>query len=169
MLLFRSDVQIEPWFETPFKVETIPADILKLWTDPPSVDPTLHIPVHNEFIPHDFTVFTSKADALKNPSCLIDSAALKVWHRCNRRFKTPRINACFSIMFWPATKLITDAVLAQMYLVTLTTQLNETLYLVSIYLQLTFTFPSNSLTYSRLFISYDEIQFVNAYTCDCMP
>jgi secreted Zn-dependent insulinase-like peptidase len=127
-----SDVQIEPWFETPFKVETIQADVLKNWADPPLVDPGLHMPLQNVFIPHDFTVFTSREDVSKHPSCLIDSAALKVWHRSNRRFKTPRINVCFSIMFWPASKQISEAVLAELYLFHLTTQLNETLYLVSI-------------------------------------
>jgi secreted Zn-dependent insulinase-like peptidase len=126
-----SDVQIEPWFETPFKVETIQADVLKNWADPPLVDPGLHMPLQNVFIPHDFTVFTSREDVSKHPSCLIDSAALKVWHRSNRRFK-PRINVCFSIMFWPASKQISEAVLAELYLFHLTTQLNETLYLVSI-------------------------------------
>jgi hypothetical protein len=66
----------------------------------------------------------------KHPRCLIDSAALKVWHRHETRFRAPRTSACFSIMFFPVTKQITDAVVAQIYLIRLTTVLNETIYLV---------------------------------------
>jgi len=127
-----SDVQIEPWFETPFTVETFPADLLKLWADPPSIDPALHMPVCNEFIPHDFTVVISNEEGydFKHPSCLIDSAGVKFWQKYDRRFRAPRTNTCFSIMFYPATKQITDAVLARIYLIRLTTELNEILYLV---------------------------------------
>lgn len=127
-----SDVQIEPWFNTPFTVETLPAGLLELWSDPPSVDPALHMPVCNEFIPHDFTIFTGNEedDVFNYPRCLIDSAALKVWHKHERRFRAPRTSACFSIMFFPATKRITDAVFAQIYLIRLTSELNETIYLV---------------------------------------
>ncbi|XP_073396481.1 nardilysin-like isoform X2 [Physcomitrium patens] len=127
-----SDVQMEPWFETAFTVETIPTALLKLWADPPCVDSSLRLQEPNMFIPHDITIVPSKEDGSKNPSCLLDSAALKVWHRCNPILNTPRVNACFSIMFWPPTKKIIDAVLAELYLIRLSNQLNETLYLADV-------------------------------------
>lgn len=149
VLAFWSDVQMEPWFETAFTVETIPTALLKLWADPPCVDSSLRLQEPNMFIPHDITIVPSKEDGSKNPSCLLDSAALKVWHRCNPILNTPRVNACFSIMFWPPTKKIIDAVLAELYLIRLSNQLNETLYLVRA-LKLTFASPHHIISNSCL-------------------
>lgn len=124
-----SGVQIEPWFETPFKEETLPANTMKIWANSPSVDPALHMPVHNEFIPHDFTIHTTGKEHT-HPSCLLDSAALKVWHKIDRKFSTPRTNAFFSITLSAGTKCVEDAVLAQLYVVQLKNELNKMLYLV---------------------------------------
>lgn len=129
-----SDVQMEPWFEMPFTEEPIPPDLLALWADPPCVHPKLHMPVANEFIPRDFTILTSTAedgvDMFRPPSCLVDTAALKVWHKPDTRFRVPRTNSCFSIMFCPSATPIADAVLAQLWLRCLQSSMKETKYMV---------------------------------------
>lgn len=127
----RPGVQLEPWFETQYRVATFPPHYMALWADPPAVDPNFSMPVRNEFIPHDFSICSSKEpDIAKNPSCIVDSAAIRVWHRCNGRFKEPRVVCNFQIMFLPDPNQLDDAVLAELYLEILNAQLNDTLYLV---------------------------------------
>jgi secreted Zn-dependent insulinase-like peptidase len=50
----------EPWFEVPYIVEPLPADLLQTWAQPPSLDPALKMPPPNEYIPLDFAL---KAEA----------------------------------------------------------------------------------------------------------
>lgn len=128
--LYFPDVELEPWFEVPFRVEIIPDDVLQQWADPKHVDPALSMPVVNAFIPHDFTIRTGTHNSSEVPRVILDEPALKVWYKLDQTFNTPRANTYFSVTCKAANESIRNVVLTEIYVKLLEHELNETIYLV---------------------------------------
>lgn len=128
-------VEVEPWFEVPYSVQSIPDDILETWADPPQIEAALTMPVVNAFIPHDFTIRTGKNETSENPEVpkvLLADPAMKVWYKLDQTFKTPRANTYFSVTCKAASENIRAVVLTEIYVKLLEYELNETIYLVRI-------------------------------------
>lgn len=50
------EVKQEPWFAVPYTVNPLSLELLESWATPHVIDPALHMPPENDFIPHDFTL-----------------------------------------------------------------------------------------------------------------
>ncbi|KAL6542866.1 hypothetical protein OROHE_010386 [Orobanche hederae] len=67
----NSSNEIEPWFRLEYFEEDIPRKWVELWENPPSLDPSLHLPLQNKFIPRDLSrraergVFESRKEILE--------------------------------------------------------------------------------------------------------
>lgn len=135
-LNMSADVLFEPWFEVPYTVETVSAEVLASWADPVKVDEGLRMPVVNEFIPRDFSLRCEEktslsADISEVPEILVDEPSLKVWFKMDTTFKTPRANTYFSVTTRAASESVVASVLTDLYVKLLEDALNETIYLVS--------------------------------------
>lgn len=127
-----SDVQHEPWFGVPYRIENIPSTLIEDWGNPPIVDPALHLPDKNDFIPCDFSIRSSTDfkihDTKENPKCILDDPLIKIWYKLDRTFNVPRANTYFLITLKDAYKNTRACVLTELYVNLLRDALNETLY-----------------------------------------
>ncbi|KAL0922941.1 hypothetical protein M5K25_006972 [Dendrobium thyrsiflorum] len=126
---FNKDSQgilCEPWFGTSYVEEDIPSSILELW------DPSLHLPLKNEFIPKDFLI--RNANVLQNsvntnyPKCIIDNPLMKLWHKIDLTFNVPRANAYFLITVKDGYSSLRTCVLTELFVSLLKDELNEIIY-----------------------------------------
>eukprot|EP01018_Ginkgo_biloba_P000447 Gb_03820 [translate_table: standard] len=125
-------VQYEPWFSVPYLIENIPSTLMEIWKNPPVIDPTLHLPMKNEFIPCDFSIRNLSnlkiQENLDIPKCIIDDPLIKLWYKLDRTFNVPRANTYFLITLKEAYKNVRSCVLFELYVNLLRDALNETLY-----------------------------------------
>lgn len=126
------DVQYEPWFGATYRIESIPSALMENWKDPLSIDPELHLPVKNDFIPNDFSLRSSNISEnlgnMENPRCIIDDPLIKVWYKHDQTFNVPRANAYFLMTLKEAYKNLRACVLTELYVNLLRDALNETIY-----------------------------------------
>ncbi|PKU87606.1 Zinc-metallopeptidase, peroxisomal [Dendrobium catenatum] len=134
---FNKDSQgilCEPWFGTSYVEEDILSSILELWGDSPHIDPSLHLPLKNEFIPKDFLI--RNANVLQNsvntnyPKCIIDNPLMKLWHKIDLTFNVPRANAYFLITVKDGYSSLRTCVLTELFVSLLKDELNEIIYQV---------------------------------------
>ncbi|XP_020576431.1 nardilysin-like [Phalaenopsis equestris] len=122
----------EPWFGTSYVEEDIPSSILEIWGDPPQIDPSLHLPLKNEFIPEDFSLRNAKIlhnSIDKNyPKCIIDNPFIKLWHKIDLTFNVPRVNAYFLITLKDGYSSLRTCVLTELFVSLLKDELNEIIY-----------------------------------------
>ncbi|XP_020689577.1 nardilysin-like isoform X1 [Dendrobium catenatum] len=132
---FNKDSQgilCEPWFGTSYVEEDILSSILELWGDSPHIDPSLHLPLKNEFIPKDFLI--RNANVLQNsvntnyPKCIIDNPLMKLWHKIDLTFNVPRANAYFLITVKDGYSSLRTCVLTELFVSLLKDELNEIIY-----------------------------------------
>ncbi|KAF9594541.1 hypothetical protein IFM89_033511 [Coptis chinensis] len=126
------DVQYEPWFGSQFTEEDIPNSLMKLWSDPPEINTSLHLPSKNEFIPRDFSIRSSNSSqnhaSVHLPKCLIDQPLIKLWHKLDETFKVPRANTYSLITVKGGYSDLKSCVLTELFLNLLKDELNEILY-----------------------------------------
>ena len=103
------------------------------WENPTIVNPLLHMPVVNEFIPTDFSVKEIEGIEIESPpKFIVDDSSLKLWYKLDKKFKMPRANTYFLISCKGAYDSVKASVFTELYVMLLKDALNETLYLVSI-------------------------------------
>jgi nardilysin len=107
-------LETEPWFQVPFSRRVLPASLVAQWRSPPTVDPLLSLPVRNEYIPEDLSLRAAlppaaatqpppdgeeslTASAAAAPEILIDQQGLRLWHKLDSKFLTPRANVFCAI------------------------------------------------------------------------
>ncbi|MCO5583223.1 hypothetical protein L7F22_037131 [Adiantum nelumboides] len=128
-----SEVVREPWFDFPYTVEQIPSATMDLWENPTSINPLLHMPVVNEFIPTDFSIReVASVDMESPPRVLVDDSLLKLWYKLDKKFQMPRANTYFLISCQGGRDSIKASVLTEVYIKLLKDSLNETLYLANV-------------------------------------
>lgn len=128
-----ADVQYEPWFNFPYTVEAISSDLMDLWTNPVSINPMLHMPVVNEFIPTDFSIRElENVETEAPPRLVVDDPSLKLWYKLDKKFKMPRANTYFLISCQGAYDSVKASVLTELYVKLIKDALNETLYLANV-------------------------------------
>ncbi|KAJ0979208.1 hypothetical protein J5N97_014682 [Dioscorea zingiberensis] len=125
-------IQHEPWFGSQYIEEDISQSLLKLWSNPPKIDPSLHLPSKNEFIACDFSLRnanTSKdlADGGR-PKCIIDKPFIKLWYKIDSTFNVPRTNAYFLITLKDGYQTSKNSVLTELFMNLLKDELNDILY-----------------------------------------
>ncbi|XP_078435815.1 insulinase (Peptidase family M16) family protein [Wolffia australiana] len=122
----------EPWFGSNYVEEEISSSLMDIWRDPPQIDPALHLPLRNEFIPSDFSLRSSNLS--KNivqstlPVCLIDQPIMKLWYKLDLTFEVPRANTYFLVSVKGAYSSLRNFVLTELFINLLKDELNETLY-----------------------------------------
>ncbi|KAK1270924.1 Zinc-metallopeptidase, peroxisomal [Acorus gramineus] len=125
-------IQSEPWFGSRYIDEDIPEPLSKLWRNPPEIDPALHLPLKNEYIPSDFSIRSAvKSEVLENveyPKCIVDQPLIKVWYKHDRTFKVPRANTYFLIAVKEGYTSTRNFVLTELFVNLLKDELNEILY-----------------------------------------
>lgn len=107
---------------------------MDLWKDPPEIDPSLHLPSKNDFIPRDFSIRADKASCqfadASYPRCILDEPHIKLWHKLDKTFKLPRANTYFRITLKGGYSNIRNAVLTELFILLLKDELNEIIYQV---------------------------------------
>eukprot|EP00252_Welwitschia_mirabilis_P007587 TRINITY_DN19118_c0_g1_i1.p1 TRINITY_DN19118_c0_g1~~TRINITY_DN19118_c0_g1_i1.p1 ORF type:complete len:1100 (+),score=208.89 TRINITY_DN19118_c0_g1_i1:181-3300(+) len=127
-----SDMQYEPWFNVPYRVDIIPSYLIEQWRNPHFIDHALHLPDRNDFIPSDFTIkgLTNSKDHHNkvNPKLVIDNSLLRLWYKLDQTFHVPRANTYFLIQLKGCYKDVKACVLTELFVELLRDALNEKLY-----------------------------------------
>ncbi|WOL14776.1 nardilysin-like [Canna indica] len=125
-------IQSEPWFGSQYIEEDISPSLLKLWENTPEIDPSLHLPLRNDFIPTDFSLRNSGmsniVSSTSNPRCIIDQPLMKLWYKIDLTFNVPRANAYFLITLKDGYSSVKNCVLTELFLKLLKDELNEIIY-----------------------------------------
>ncbi|ERN04132.1 hypothetical protein AMTR_s00077p00061270 [Amborella trichopoda] len=125
-------VKYEPWFGSRYTEESIQPSLLELWRNPLEIDPSLHLPQKNEFVPCDFSIRSSQESEDRGvseiPKCIIDEPNMKLWYKLDTTFKVPRANTYFLITVKEAYTCIKQCVLTELFVSLLRDELNEILY-----------------------------------------
>ncbi|XP_024542665.1 nardilysin-like isoform X1 [Selaginella moellendorffii] len=123
------DVVFEPWFGTPYVVNEAPKDLLNGWLNPLAVNDALHLPAVNEFISRDFSI-KSADDSNVLPVVIAEDSSVKVWHKLDRTFQTPRANVFMKLSC--RMDGLRSEVLTSLYTLLLKDALNETIYMATV-------------------------------------
>lgn len=111
------DWKTEPWYKAQYKDTKMTPQQIEKWSNPPQIDPELHLPALNEYIPTDFSLKCNEEKAevveesqpvrsttssdednekdisleLQPPKLLIDDHAnLRMWHKMDQYWKVPK-------------------------------------------------------------------------------
>ncbi|KAL4558442.1 hypothetical protein LXL04_036642 [Taraxacum kok-saghyz] len=133
-------VQSEPWFGSEYTEETLPSSLLESWKNPPQIDPSLHLPAKNEFIPKDFSIRanTGMTDSDSDsgngspPECIIDEPLMKFWYKLDTSFRFPRANTYFRVTLNGAYHSLKNVLLTELFLNLLKDNLNDIVYQASV-------------------------------------
>lgn len=115
----------EEWYGTAYAISKIPEGWMREWkAAQPPADGTLHLPVPNEFVPSDFSLVATSAEAPTS----IDSSAGRLWLRPEPTFKVPK--AAFYLHFHlpEAYCTVWAAVLTKLYVKLVNDALSEVTY-----------------------------------------
>jgi insulysin len=103
----EENYKTEPWYKAKYRdVKMTPQQIEK-WSNPPTMDPELHVPALNEYIPTDFTlkcgtVVTNDDDIsleLQPPKLILDvHHNLRMWHKMDQYWKVPKTHIRVSLL-----------------------------------------------------------------------
>ncbi|CAM6127653.1 unnamed protein product [Calypogeia fissa] len=119
--------QVEPWYGTSYTVEKIDERLMKVWKSA-EVDPRLHLPSANVFIPKDFSLIKVSEPKVQVPEVIRRSAMSRLWYKPDTKFSTPK--ACIKIHFnCPESNYSPEAsVLTKIFTKLLVDYLNEYVY-----------------------------------------
>ncbi|KAL2602981.1 hypothetical protein R1flu_022426 [Riccia fluitans] len=81
--------EVEPWYGTQYNCEKIESSLLSKWKSS-EVDPRLHLPAPNEFIPRDFSILNDADSSLNVPCVLKNSKMSRLWYKPDTKFLTPK-------------------------------------------------------------------------------
>ncbi|CAN0903648.1 At1g06900 [Linum grandiflorum] len=123
--------QLEPWFGSRYTEEQIPLPVMQLWSNPPEIDSSLHLPVKNDFIPSDFSIRADKSEQLV-PRCIIDEPIMKFWYKLDSTFKHPRANTYFRINLKGGYDNVKNSLMTELFIHLLKDELNEMIYQASV-------------------------------------
>ncbi|XP_029196361.2 insulin-degrading enzyme-like [Acropora millepora] len=91
----KTDLQ-EEWYGTEYSVSKISPKFIEEWNNV-SLNPSLQLPVENEFIPTDFTIRGRPEDSSPIPSLIKDGPLLKAWFKQDDTFNLPKACMLFEI------------------------------------------------------------------------
>jgi insulysin len=85
-------LQVEEYYQTKFKQEEIPKNIIDRLLNPPPADkliPALNFPLPNPFIPEKFDI-KENSEKTEFPRLIRDNKWCKIWHKQDYTFKQPK-------------------------------------------------------------------------------
>ncbi|XP_015771997.1 PREDICTED: insulin-degrading enzyme-like [Acropora digitifera] len=91
----KTDLQ-EEWYGTEYSVSKISPKFIEEWNNV-SLNPSLQLPVENEFIPTDFTIRGRPEDSSPIPTMIKDGPLLKAWFKQDDTFNLPKACMLFEI------------------------------------------------------------------------
>ncbi|KAL3136082.1 hypothetical protein ABBQ32_007106 [Trebouxia sp. C0010 RCD-2024] len=119
-----SNNSIEPWYQTPYALSDIPQQWQAAWLS--ASDARLFLPEPNPFIPSNFDLTQEKPQ--QQPEVVSETPMVKLWHRLNTSFETPK--AIAYMMFTCPEAYVTPeaAVLTRLFIKLLEDHFNEVAY-----------------------------------------
>lgn len=101
----------EKWYGTEYAYEDIPSELMDALKSA-TVNPELHLPAPNKFIPEDFTVKGEKLEkALAHPWLITDTPKFEVWFKQDDRFRIPKGSISLVVHAPPLGETIESSVL----------------------------------------------------------
>ncbi|XP_033214183.1 insulin-degrading enzyme isoform X2 [Belonocnema kinseyi] len=89
--------EVEPWYQTKFKKEKIPASIIEKWSNA-GFNSELKLPAKNEFIPTEFDIKLDNSVVDKFPVIIEDTPLMRVWFKQDDEFLLPKANLTFDFV-----------------------------------------------------------------------
>lgn len=89
--------EVEPWYQTKFKKENIPADLIEKWSNA-GLNSDFKLPEKNEFIPTEFDIKLDNSIVEKFPTIIEDSPLMRVWFKQDDEFLLPKANLTFDFV-----------------------------------------------------------------------
>ncbi|EFJ11426.1 hypothetical protein SELMODRAFT_447027 [Selaginella moellendorffii] len=122
--------ETEPWYGTSYTAKRVSESLLESWKNAP-LDPRLHLPDPNPFIPTDFSLKEANLK-MQYPYVLRNSSLSKLWYKPDTKFQTPK--ACVMIhLHCPECKYSPESsVLSTIFTKLLLDYLNEYAYFAEI-------------------------------------
>jgi insulysin len=100
---------VEPLYGAVYRESEISEDQLKMWENPAEIDPNLHVPGLNEYIPTDFSlrcqddgksIAESERERSKSepPTLFFESPNFRMWHKMDQFWRVPKTFIRLSLM-----------------------------------------------------------------------
>ena len=126
-----SEYRNEKWFGTEYAATDIPSQLMDKLKNP-VLDPSLHAPAPNPFIPSNLNVLPLKNEPTKFPSLILDTPHIRLWHKKDVTFHVPKTNV-FLLIKSPAGYLTPKhSVLTRLYLEMIKEELNAYSYMADV-------------------------------------
>ncbi|GAX76258.1 hypothetical protein CEUSTIGMA_g3702.t1 [Chlamydomonas eustigma] len=142
---------VEPWFQLESVCMEIPPSMSAGWSVQ-DVSPQLHLPPPNPYLPTDFTLRASADDhnlevetntklastlglpvvLAAPPTLVLEEPGLRVWHKLDSTFKTPRTFTAFRLSSPAWLKDARSTAAAKLFLKLMEDALNEDAYLADV-------------------------------------
>jgi insulysin len=117
---------VEKWYGTKYGIEQIPEEKIKKWKSV-SLHPTMSLPKPNPFISKTITLKPVEKD-LNHPEVIVNKPALKVWHKQDNQFESPKVDVCFKLFSPFASKSPRTILMTNIYTSLLMDSLNAYSY-----------------------------------------
>jgi insulysin len=119
----------ERWYDIEYKQEDIRRSLIEQCTNIEHINPSLHFPIENPFIPRDFTIVEEQDQNLTEfPIKIRDDQRCSIWYKKDQEFKQPRVNIFYNFVI-PATQSSPHyTIMATLYTKIVRDRLNEILY-----------------------------------------
>ncbi|MCP4755169.1 MAG: hypothetical protein GY866_30195, partial [Proteobacteria bacterium] len=129
MVLVNNDVsadRTDKWYKTRYGVERIPVRTISTW-EHPSVNPNLHLPAPNPFIPDGISLKPLRKKELF-PILLKKADGIRIWHKQDDRFKVPKGNLRIRLAAPLAYSTVEKAAMTNLFTLLLQENLSEYAY-----------------------------------------
>ncbi|KAF9923801.1 Insulinase (Peptidase M16) [Linnemannia zychae] len=144
----------ERWYGTQYHVSPISPDLLDRLQHKLELNPELHMPLPNEFIPTDFEIHkTPTASPLTHPTLIKHTPLTRLWHKKDDIFWIPKVNIQFRFTAPLAAANPTNQAKTLLYVELVKDALNEETYSAEI----------AGLTYSLSSTNEGMLLFVRGY------
>ncbi|XP_065834712.1 nardilysin-like [Oscarella lobularis] len=132
----------EPWFQTSYAVQEVPAEWNERWRLDLESSDELHVPAPNAFIATDFTICNSDEGSSLYPVLVNEIPGCKLWFKGDAKFKTPRTFICANFVSPLPNRSPESAVLLDLMLCVLEYNLKEIAYAADV-AELSYSYSSH--------------------------
>lgn len=93
--------EYEKWYKAKYRQVRVSDEMRSMWSSATEIDPRLHLPGMNTFLPTDFSLRSDDPESLAEedpnldyakvmPKLLINEPGIQLWHKLDRTFKVPK-------------------------------------------------------------------------------
>mmetsp|Transcript_19053 Transcript_19053/g.53095 ORF Transcript_19053/g.53095 Transcript_19053/m.53095 type:complete len:1203 (+) Transcript_19053:242-3850(+) len=130
---------VEPLYGAIYRESAVTEDQMKRWNNPAQIDPELHVPALNEYIPTDFslrsedseetlTEFELERTKSEPPTLFHESENFRMWHKMDRFWRVPKTFIRLSIVTPKTYESPRSMTLSRIYQKVLNDDLNSFVY-----------------------------------------